>query len=69
MGYNTWNAFHGDIDEDVVKSTADLMVELKLKDAGYEYLVMDGEHSAKSEAFLRLLSYVTCPGAKPEQRT
>ena len=47
MGYNTWNAFHGDIDEDVVKSTADLMVELKLRDAGYEYLVMDGEQNKR----------------------
>ncbi len=42
MGYNTWNAFHGDIDEDLVKATADLMIDLQLKDAGYEYLVMDG---------------------------
>lgn len=50
MGYNTWNAFHGDIDEDVVKSTADLMVELMLKDAGYEYLVMDGKHSTSPRA-------------------
>ncbi|KAK9835556.1 hypothetical protein WJX74_002877 [Apatococcus lobatus] len=48
MGYNTWNAFHGDIDEDVVKSTADLMVELKLKDAGYEYLVMDDAWANKA---------------------
>ena len=43
MGYNTWNAFHGDINEDLVKHTADLMVDLKLKAAGYEYLVMDGK--------------------------
>ncbi len=41
MGFNTWNTFGPDIDETVILQTADKMVELGLKDAGYEYLVID----------------------------
>jgi hypothetical protein len=29
-----WNAFRTDIDEDMIKETADLMVSLGLRDAG-----------------------------------
>jgi hypothetical protein len=41
LGFNTWNAFYRDIHEDLVKEQADLMVSLGLRDAGYEYLVLD----------------------------
>lgn len=41
MGFNTWNTFGPDIDESVILQTADKMVELGLRDAGYEYLVID----------------------------
>lgn len=51
MGYNPWNAFHDKINETVVLRTADLMVELGLVGAGYEYLVLDGTlRPAPSEA-------------------
>lgn len=35
-------AFHDEINESLVKETADLLVTLGLKDAGYEYVNLDG---------------------------
>ena len=42
MGYNTWNAFKFGINETLMKQTADLMVSLGLRDAGYHYVALDG---------------------------
>ena len=41
MGFNTWNTFGENINEKIIKETADAMVEKGLLDAGYEYLVID----------------------------
>jgi alpha-galactosidase len=41
MGWNSWNTFQTNISEKLVKETADKMVSSGLKDAGYEYLVLD----------------------------
>ena len=41
MGFNTWNTFGENISADMIKQTADAMVEKGLVDAGYEYLVID----------------------------
>ncbi len=41
MGWNSWNTFGPDINESVVRETADAFVEEGLKDAGYEYVVID----------------------------
>ncbi|KAK9811915.1 hypothetical protein WJX72_012363 [[Myrmecia] bisecta] len=41
MGYNTWNCFGGEINETLIQTTADLMVDLGLAKAGYKYLVVD----------------------------
>jgi len=41
MGWNSWNTFEVNINEDLVKQTADEMVSSGMKDAGYEYLVLD----------------------------
>jgi len=41
MGWNSWNTFGTDINEELVKDIADAFVELGLRDAGYEYLVLD----------------------------
>jgi len=41
MGWNSWNHFGCDINEDIIKQTADAMVESGMKDAGYEYVVID----------------------------
>lgn len=47
MGFNTWNTFGENINEQVILETADAMIELGLKDAGYEYLVIDDCWSEK----------------------
>ena len=41
MGWNSWNTFGRNIDEKLIKETADAMVGSGLLDAGYEYLVID----------------------------
>ncbi len=41
LGWNSWNTFATDISEQLVKDMADLFVSSGLKDAGYEYIVLD----------------------------
>lgn len=41
MGWNSWNTFRLDINEDLVKEIADIFIEKGLKDAGYEFVVID----------------------------
>lgn len=41
MGWNSWNTFGRKLDERLVRETADTFVKEGLKDAGYEYIVMD----------------------------
>ena len=41
MGWNSWNTFRLEINEDVVKGIADVFVEKGFKDAGYRYIVID----------------------------
>ncbi|MCR4910220.1 MAG: glycoside hydrolase family 27 protein [Bacteroidales bacterium] len=50
MGWNSWNKFGVNINEDLIKATADKMVELGLVDAGYIYLNLDdGWHGERDE--------------------
>ncbi|MGZ3937969.1 MAG: glycoside hydrolase family 27 protein [Flavisolibacter sp.] len=41
MGWNSWNTFQTNINEQLVKGIADVMVSSGMKDAGYTYLVLD----------------------------
>ncbi len=41
MGWNSWNAFEADIDEQKIRQIADAMVDSGMRDAGYTYLVLD----------------------------
>lgn len=41
MGWNSWNTFGCDINETLIKETADAMVAEGLADLGYEYVVVD----------------------------
>jgi len=41
MGWNSWNTFGGNIHEDLIRETADAFIREGLKDAGYEYVVID----------------------------
>lgn len=41
MGWNSWNTFGSEINEELIRTTADCMVSEGFLDAGYEYLVID----------------------------
>jgi len=41
MGWNSWNKFACDVNEDMIRSMADAMVKSGMKDAGYEYINVD----------------------------
>jgi len=41
MGWNSWNTFETNIDEKLVKETADIMVNTGMVAAGYNYIVLD----------------------------
>jgi alpha-galactosidase len=41
MGWNSWNRFACNVTEDLVKSAADALASSGMKDAGYEYVVID----------------------------
>ncbi|MDO4335526.1 MAG: family 78 glycoside hydrolase catalytic domain [Bacteroidales bacterium] len=41
MGWSSWNTYHVDISDPLIRSQADAMVELGLKDAGYRYINID----------------------------
>ncbi len=41
MGWNSWNHFKCEVNEQVVRDAADGMVSSGMKDAGYEYIVID----------------------------
>ena len=60
MGWNSWNRFMTDINEELIMATADAMVELGLVDAGYIYLNLDdGWHGERDE-----LGFITCDPVK-----
>ncbi|MDP1675341.1 MAG: glycoside hydrolase family 27 protein [Bacteroidota bacterium] len=41
MGWNSWNKFACNVDEKLIREMADAMVSNGMKDAGYEYIVID----------------------------
>ncbi len=41
MGWNSWNHFGCNINEDIIKQMADVMVNSGMKAAGYKYIVID----------------------------
>src|SRR3989338_4777477 len=41
MGWNSWNHFACDVSERLIKETADAMVASGMRDAGYQYVVID----------------------------
>ncbi len=47
MGWNSWNTFGENINEQLILETADAMVSLGLLEKGYEYLVIDDCWSQK----------------------
>ena len=41
MGWNSWNTFASNINENLIKETADAMIANGMRDAGYNYIVID----------------------------
>lgn len=41
MGWNSWNAFNSDVDEEKVMASAKLIVDKGLREAGYRYINID----------------------------
>jgi len=41
MGWNSWNTFACNVNEGLIRETADALVATGMKDAGYEYVVID----------------------------
>ena len=41
MGWNSWNTFGSHISDKLIRETADALVDLGYRDAGYRYLVID----------------------------
>jgi alpha-galactosidase len=68
MGWNSWNKFHCDVSETLIMQAADAMISSGMKDAGYEYIVIDdcwqisrdenGEIVADKERFPHGMKYV-----------
>ena len=56
MGWNSWNTFGPDISADVVRGVADKIVELGLKDLGYQYVVIDDHWQGGRDAKGHLLA-------------
>ncbi|KAJ6818479.1 alpha-galactosidase-like [Iris pallida] len=55
MGWNSWNHFHCNIDEKMIKETADAMVSTGLSSLGYHYINLDdcwGEQNRDSQGNL-----------------
>ena len=50
MGWNSWNTFASNIDENLIKGTADTMIKNGMRDAGYVYIVVDDCWEAKERA-------------------
>ena len=53
MGWNSWNHFACKVDERVIRDTADALASTGMRDAGYQYLVIDdcwhGERDAHGD--------------------
>ncbi|MCX7983999.1 MAG: glycoside hydrolase family 27 protein [Bacteroidetes bacterium] len=41
MGWNSWNTFKCNVDEQLIREMADAMVTSGMKDAGYQYVIID----------------------------
>ena len=54
MGFNTWNAFHEEIDEELARESAELLISTGLAAAGYMYFNLDGARLPASGAVREL---------------
>ncbi|CAL8470506.1 g10048 [Coccomyxa elongata] len=57
MGYNTWNAFHEDIDETMVRESAEILISSGLAAAGYTYFNLDDGWNQKTRGLEGPMEY------------
>jgi len=50
MGWNTFNTFAGNFDENLIREMADIMVSSGLRDAGYEYIIIDDNWTGQRDS-------------------
>src|SRR5215475_3217921 len=50
MGWNSWNHFHKDVSDAVVRSQAEAMVSSGMRDAGYTYINIDDTWEGERDA-------------------
>lgn len=67
MGWNSWNRFQHRVTEEIVRETAEAMTANGMKDAGYEYVVVDDcwEARERDERGNLLSDPVTFPSGIP----
>ncbi|RLL93576.1 hypothetical protein CFD26_102960 [Aspergillus turcosus] len=56
MGWNSWNTFKSNVNASVVENTVQLLNDLGLKDAGYEYILLDegwSDYSRTADGYLQ----------------
>ncbi len=58
MGWNSWNHFGCDVSAQLIRETADAMVASGLRDAGYQYVVIDDCWQVARDARGRLATNV-----------
>ena len=56
MGWNSWNKFGCDVSEKLIRDTADALVSTGMKDAGYQYLVIDDCWQVRRDAEGRIVA-------------
>jgi alpha-galactosidase len=54
MGWNSWNYFHGKVDDAVIRATADIMASNGMREAGYVYVNIDDTWQGKRDATGRI---------------
>ena len=50
MGWNTYNTFAGNYNEQILRDMADLLVSTGMKDAGYIYIIIDDNWTAERDS-------------------
>src|SRR5919201_1692863 len=50
MGWNSWNKFGCNVSEKLIREMADAMVSTGMRDAGYQYVVIDDCWQVEREA-------------------
>src|SRR5881394_4388267 len=57
MGWNTWNKFACNVSDDLVRGMADAIVKSGMKDAGYQYVVIDDCWQVSRDANANIVVY------------